>query len=131
MSTVSDEGLPPLFSEQLVEEAQSFAAAVIGAFPELEGVAVTFSWRPPLDNLPVSVIKGRSGPLVGSGEVVRMTEQLIKSVNHMYARIERVLQDADSLMAEKARILRELEQQIEQRAAELVRGESDTTEPTR
>ncbi len=99
-----------------------FTDFLLNTFPELEGVAVALSWRPPLSNLPSAVIRGRRGPISSPGEVVHMLEQVLKIIEHLQRQLQASLQATDALMAERAKILKTLETKIEQ-ADEFIRDD--------
>lgn len=107
----------PLFSEAVVEESRIFAEFLLKNFNELEGVAIVMSWRPPLENLPSVLLRGRDGHLVRPGEITRMQEQLLIGSRYLHDKLNEALLDVDSLMASKAATLKQLEQEIEQRRA--------------
>ena len=109
-----------LFTDHVIEEAKVFSEFLLKTFPELEGVAVALSWRPPLSNLPSAVIRGRRGPISSPGEVVHMMEQVLKIIEHLQQQLQVSLRLTDDLMAEKAKTLKYLEEQIEQ-ADEFIR----------
>lgn len=111
-----------LFTDHIIEEAKVFTDFLLNTFPELEGVAVALSWRPPLSNLPSAVIRGRRGPISSPGEVVHMLEQVLKIIEHLQRQLQTSLQATDALMAERAKTLKQLEAQIEQ-ADEFIRDD--------
>lgn len=117
-----DEQPQQLFTDHIIEEAKVFTDFLLNTFPELEGVAVALSWRPPLSNLPSAVIRGRRGPISSPGEVVHMLEQVLKIIEHLQRQLQTSLQATDALMAERAKILKTLETKIEQ-ADEFIRDD--------
>jgi len=118
---------PELFTDLVIAEAKQFTEFVLKNFSELEGVAVTLSWRPPLTNLPTAVIRGRNGALTTPGEVTHMQEQLLAGVRHLQNQLEMGLQAVDKLMAAKAAQLKVLEQEIDRKYATLrgLQGSAD------
>jgi hypothetical protein len=112
---------PELFTDLVIAEAKQFTEFVLKSFPELEGVAVTLSWRPPLSNLPTAVIRGRNGALTTPGEVTHMQEQFLAGVRHLQNQLDTSLRAVDNLMAAKAAELKHLEQEIVRKHAALSR----------
>ena len=112
---------PELFTEHVVKEAKDFAEFLLKSFNELEGVAITLSWRAPLMNLPTAVIRGRNGALDTCGEATRMMEQLLGNMRYIQNKLDMSLQAPDKFMSERAAVLKTLEQEIEQRRADLDR----------
>lgn len=112
---------PELFTDLVIAEAKQFTEFVLKSFPELEGVAVTLSWRPPLSNLPTAVIRGRNGALTTPGEVTHMQEQFLAGVRHLQNQLDAALRTVDNLMAAKAAELKHLEQEIVRKHAALGR----------
>ena len=110
---------PELFTDLVIAEAKQFTEFVLKSFPELEGVAVTLSWRPPLTNLPTAVIRGRNGALTTPGEVTHMQEQFLAGVRHLQNQLDTALRAVDNLMAAKAAQLKTLDKEIERRYATL------------
>ena len=119
MDQVTASTQPELFTDLVIAEAKQFTEFVLKSFPELEGVAVTLSWRPPLTNLPTAVIRGRNGALTTPGEVTHMQEQLLAGVRHLQNQLDAGLQAVDKLMAAKAAQLKVLEQEIDRKYATL------------
>ncbi len=119
MDQVTASTQPELFTDLVIAEAKQFTEFVLKSFPELEGVAVTLSWRPPLSNLPTAVIRGRNGALTTPGEVTHMQEQLLAGVRHLQNQLDAGLQAVDKLMAAKAAQLKVLEQEIDRKYATL------------
>jgi hypothetical protein len=107
-----DEQPQQLFTDHIIEEAKVFTDFLLNTFPELEGVAVALSWRPPLSNLPSAVIRGRRGPISSPGEVVHMLEQVLKIIEHLQRQLQTSLQATDALMAERQKILKTLDTKI-------------------
>lgn len=110
---------PELFTDLVIAEAKQFTEFVLKSFPELEGVAVTLSWRPPLTNLPTAVIRGRNGALTTPGEVTHMQEQFLAGVRHLQNQLDTSLRAVDNMMAAKAAQLKTLDEEIERRYATL------------
>ncbi len=110
---------PELFTDLVIAEAKQFTEFVLKSFPELEGIAVTLSWRPPLSNLPSAVIRGRNGALTTPGEVTHMMEQFLAGVRHLQTQLDTSLRAVDNLMAAKAAELKHLEQEIGRKHASL------------
>jgi len=127
MDQITEPGQPELFTELVIAEAKHFTEFVLKGFPELEGVAVTLSWRPPLSNLPTAVIRGRNGALTTPGEVTHMQEQFLAGVRHLQNQLDASLRTVDNLMAAKAAQLKLLDTEIERRYA-TIRGLPDTTD---
>ena len=103
---------PELFTDLVIAEAKQFTEFVLKSFPELEGIAITLSWRPPLTNLPTAVIRGRNGALTTPGEVTHMQEQFLAGLRHLQNQLDTSLRAVDNLMAAKAAELKHLEQEI-------------------
>lgn len=118
-TTVQESPQPELFTDLVIVEAKQFTEFVLKSFPELEGVAVTLSWRPPLTNLPTAVIRGRNGALTTPGEITHMQEQLLAGVRHLQNQLDAALQSVDKLMAAKASQLKSLDKEIDRRIATL------------
>lgn len=121
MDPSTEPGPPELFTDLVIGEAKQFTEFVLKSFPELEGVAVTLSWRPPLSNLPTAVIRGRNGALTTPGEVTHMQEQFLAGVRHLQNQLDASLRTVDNLMAAKAEELKHLEQEIVRKHAALSR----------
>lgn len=117
--TTQDAPQPELFTDLVITEAKQFTEFVLKSFPELEGVAVTLSWRPPLTNLPTAVIRGRNGALTTPGEVTHMQEQFLAGVRHLQNQLDAALRAVDNMMAAKASQLKTLDEEIERRYATL------------
>lgn len=117
--TVQESPQPELFTDLVIAEAKQFTEFVLKSFPELEGVAITLSWRPPLTNLPTAVIRGRNGALTTPGEVTHMQEQFLAGVRHLQNQLDTSLQAVDNLMSAKAAQLKTLDTEIERRYATL------------
>jgi len=118
-TTVQESPQPELFTDLVIVEAKQFTEFVLKSFPELEGVAITLSWRPPLTNLPTAVIRGRNGALTTPGEITHMQEQLLAGVRHLQNQLDAALQSVDKLMAAKASQLKSLDKEIDRRIATL------------
>lgn len=123
--TTQDAPQPELFTDLVITEAKQFTEFVLKSFPELEGVAVTLSWRPPLTNLPTAVIRGRNGALTTPGEVTHMQEQFLAGVRHLQNQLDAALRAVDAHMAERAKTLKQLETKIAAKC-DTLRGLSGT-----
>ena len=117
--TTQESPQPELFTDLVIAEAKQFTEFVLKSFPELEGIAVTLSWRPPLTNLPTAVIRGRNGALATPGEVTHMQEQFLAGVRHLQNQLDASLRAVDNMMAAKASQLKTLDEEIERRYATL------------
>lgn len=118
-TTPQEASQPELFTDLVIAEAKQFTEFVLKSFPELEGIAVTLSWRPPLTNLPTAVIRGRNGALTTPGEVTHMQEQFLAGVRHLQNQLDASLRAVDNMMAAKAAQLKLLDEEIERRYATL------------
>lgn len=122
---------PELFTDLVIGEAKQFTEFVLNSFPELEGVAVTLSWRPPLTNLPTAVIRGRNGALTTPGEVTHMQEQFLAGVRHLQNQLDAALRAVDAHMAQRANTLKQLETKIAAKCTTLRELSGNPTDPTR
>lgn len=122
---VQESPQPELFTDLVIAEAKQFTEFVLKSFPELEGAAVTLSWRPPLSNLPTAVIRGRNGALTTPGEITHMQEQFLAGVRHLQNQLDTALRAVDAHMEERAKTLKQLETKIATKCATL-RGLSGT-----
>lgn len=101
------------FNEVVTEEATLFAKHLMYTVPELEGVAIVFSYSLQSDNLPYAVVMGHNEGLKHPIEVVHMSQQLWKTLNAITQNGFLYIKQLDAHMAEKAKELQQLRTEID------------------
>jgi hypothetical protein len=101
------------FHEAVTEEATLFAKHLMYTVPELEGVAIVFSYSRPSDNIPFAVVMGHNEGLKTPIEVVHMSQQLWKTINAVTQNGFMYIKQLDAHMAEKAKELQALRNEID------------------
>lgn len=120
------------FNDELVETSQGFAQHMLDTIPELESIAIVFSYGVPNADLPYAIVLGQSQALKSPVEIVHMLTQLLRTFNYQMQNGYKCVQVLDGYMKEQADKLRDLQEQInaaEKRLANLNTG-SDNTNST-
>ena len=101
------------FPEILAEHGQSFSRYLLDEVPEIEAVAIVFSYSLQSTDLPFAVVLGQNGPLTDPAEIVHMCQQLAKTWNHQMQNGHRCIAVLDDYMRERAVELKKLQDQID------------------
>lgn len=108
-----------IFHEELTGCAQGFIRQMLDTVPEAESVAVVFSYAVPSDNLPFAVIMGQSGSAKTPAEIVHMAQQLWRTLDAQLQAAAQTIRNIDHHMAEQARTLKHLQDNIHAAHGEL------------
>lgn len=101
------------FDQELQERTKAFIASTLEEVPEVEALAVTFSYGQLNTQLPYAIVMGQSGPLRTPTEIVHMSQQLLRTLNFQVQLGAQYVQHIDELMAGKAKELQALQEQID------------------
>ena len=104
--------MQPMFFERAMQLIQTVCKELLGDFPEMQSIAVTVAWAPPLENIPSAVVTGRNGPLEGPSEIIRAQQQLLLLQQFLHSKQVQLLHATDAAMAAKADQLVKLEKSI-------------------
>ncbi len=111
------------FNEALPEHAQAFAQYVLNEIPELEGIAIVFSYSlqgaAAGAELPYAVVLGQNEALKTPVEIMHMCQQLWRTLNFQVQNGYRCVQSLDGYMKERVDELKQLQDQINAAKAEL------------
>lgn len=100
------------FNEELVEQSQIFAKGVLNDIPELESIAIVFSYGFQSPNLPYAVVIGQNGELRQPVEIMHMSQQLAKTWNFQMQNAANCITNLDDYMQQKSAELKQLQDQI-------------------
>ncbi len=109
------------FYEALTKHGQAFAQFALNEIPELEGIAIVFSYSIQSPDLPYAVVLGHNEALKTPVEIVHMCQQLWKTLNFQIQNGYKCVQSLDGYMKERADELKSLQEQINAAKAELER----------
>lgn len=102
----------PPFNEELQKMAEGFTQQMIDTIPELEAIAVVFSYGVPNPNLPYAVVRGQNGALRSPAEIVHMTQQLWQTLGFQLQNGMECIRLLDEYMKQKADELKQLQDQL-------------------
>lgn len=100
------------FHEVVTAESQAFAKFLLNTVPELESVALVFSYGFQSPDLPFAIVLGQNDGLKTPVEIIHMCQQLARTWNHQMQNGQRCIQLLDAYMGEKAKELKQLQEQI-------------------
>lgn len=107
------------FDQELQARTRAFMEAALEEIPELEAMAVTFSYPMVTSDYPYAMVMGQSGPLRTPTEIVHMSHQLFKTLNFQLQQAGEYIRQVDEHMAAKAKELAALQEQIANAEREL------------
>ncbi len=117
------------FHEALTEQAQAFAKVVLNDIPELESIAIVFSYGFQSPNLPFAVVLGQNGELRQPVEIMHMSQQLAKTWNFQMQSAGNCITNLDDYMQQKSRELKQLQDQINDAKQQLESSQPRNTGP--
>lgn len=101
------------FNERINEEANNFARFIIDDVPELESVAIVFSYSIQSTDLPYAFVLGQTGPLRNPVEIIHMSQQLWRTLNFQLQNGYQCIKNVDEYMAAQAKELKKLQEEID------------------
>lgn len=117
------------FSTEAIELAKGFSRQLLDTIPELEAVAVVFSYTVNDKDLPFAVAMGQSGQLRSPPELIHISQQLWRVLNHHVNAAYQCITDVDGFMKEKAVELQKLQEQINAAKRELTSLTTGSDDP--
>ena len=102
----------PTFDKKLIEEATTQINKLVEDTPELESVALVLSYSLISDSLPYCIMTGQGGTLRNPAEIVKLTQQTLKTLNYQLGMAQLCIQNMDQYMGEQAKELQKLQDQI-------------------
>lgn len=100
------------FDQELQERTRAFIQTTLDEIPELEALAVTFSYGQLNTDLPYAMVMGQSGALRTPVELVHMSQQLWRTLNFQLQQGMEYVRQIDEHMGAKAKELQALQEQI-------------------
>jgi len=100
------------FYDQLIQQAQMMATVSLAEHPELESVAIVYSYRRGNSDLPFAIIQGQNGRLTHPTEIMHMAQQLTRVWSNQLQAGMACVESLDNYMAEQATKLQSLQEQV-------------------
>ena len=101
------------YYEEATIRGKDFAEKLIEDVPELEAVAVVYSYAVNASDVPFAMVMGQSGPLRSPVEVMHMSNQMWRALAYQMDNAQQIIRSSDNYMKEQGQKLAKIQKELE------------------